>query len=184
MRARKGSGSFLNGRSREKWRSKRQKQNNGIAKAGCHPKRVAPRFFAFIWISSFSVALLAWKSVCASPHCENRRFRNGQRKQIIRTHLLSETSSDYIGLVPAVGLEPTRCCHQRILSYSSHSEPNGLNRNKTVFSVTFQNIKNPKKPYKISIFDAKHQKYKQFVPSSIIGSQIPNLRRWRDVGGM
>ena len=37
---------------------------------------------------------------------------------------------------------------------------------------------------KISIFDAKHQKYKQFVPSSIIGSQIPNLRRWRDVGGM
>ena len=71
-----------------------------------------------------------------------------------------------------------------ILSYSSHSEPNGLNRNKTVFSVTFQNIKNPKKPYKISIFDAKHQKYKQFVPSSIIGSQIPNLRHWRDVGGM
>ena len=73
---------------------------------------------------------------------------------------------------------------QWILSYSSHSEPNGLNRNKTVFSVTFQNIKNPKKPYKISIFDAKHQKYKQFVPSSIIGSQIPNLRHWRDVGGM
>ena len=86
--------------------------------------------------------------------------------------------------MPVVGVEPTRCHHQRILSYSSHSEPNGLNRNKTVFSVTFQNIKNPKKPYKISIFDAKHQKYKQFVPSSIIGSQIPNLRRWRDVGGM
>ena len=86
--------------------------------------------------------------------------------------------------VPVVGVEPTRCHHQRILSYSSHSEPNGLNRNKTVFSVTFQNIKNPKKPYKISIFDAKHQKYKQFVPSSIIGNQIPNLRRWRDVGGM
>lgn len=87
-------------------------------------------------------------------------------------------------LVPVVGLEPTRYRYQRILSYSSHSEPNGLNRNKTVFSVTFQNIKNPKKPYKISIFDAKHQKYKQFVPSSIIGSQIPNLRHWRDVGGM
>ncbi|WP_157196030.1 hypothetical protein [Pseudoflavonifractor capillosus] len=87
-------------------------------------------------------------------------------------------------LVPVTGLEPVRCRQRRILSYSSHSEPNGLNRNKTVFSVTFQNIKNPKKPYKISIFDAKHQKYKQFVPSSIIGSQIPNLRRWRDVGGM
>lgn len=87
-------------------------------------------------------------------------------------------------LVPVAGLEPARYRYQRILSYSSHSEPNGLNRNKTVFSVTFQNIKNPKKPYKISIFDAKHQKYKQFVPSSIIGNQIPNLRRWRDVGGM
>ena len=87
-------------------------------------------------------------------------------------------------MVPVVGVEPTRYRYHWILSYSSHSEPNGLNRNKTVFSVTFQNIKNPKKPYKISIFDAKHQKYKQFVPSSIIGSQIPNLRRWRDVGGM
>ena len=69
---------------------------------------VTPRLFAFIWISSFSVALLAWKSVCASPRCENRRFRNGQRKQIIRTHLLSETSSDYFGLVREAGLEPAR----------------------------------------------------------------------------
>ena len=30
-------------------------------------------------------------------------------KQIIRTHLLLETSSDYIGLVPEKGLEPPRC---------------------------------------------------------------------------
>ena len=97
---------------------------------------------------------------------------------------LFEWSAVHSDVVPVVGVEPTRYCYHRILSYSSHSEPNGLNRNKTVFSVTFQNIKNPKKPYKISIFDAKHQKYKQFVPSSIIGSQIPHLRRWRDVGGM
>ena len=87
-------------------------------------------------------------------------------------------------MVPVAGLEPARHRWRWILSYSSHSEPNGLNRNKTVFSVTFQSIKNPKKPYKISIFDAKPQKHKQFVPSSIIGSQIPNLRRWRDVGGI
>lgn len=87
-------------------------------------------------------------------------------------------------MVPVTGVEPVRYRYHWILSYSSHSEPDGLNRNKTVFSVTFQNIKNTKKPYKISIFDAKHQKYKQFVPSSIIGNQIPNLRRWRDVGGM
>ncbi len=116
MRARKGSGSFLNGRSREKWRSKRQKQNKGIAKAGCHPKMVAPRLFAFIWISSFSVVLLAWRSVCASLRCGNRCFRNGQRKQIIRTRLLLETSSDYIGLVPVTGLEPVRCRQRWILS--------------------------------------------------------------------
>ena len=87
-------------------------------------------------------------------------------------------------VVPVTGLEPVRCRQRWILSYSSHSEPNGLNRNKTVFSVTFQNIKNPKKPYKISIFDAKPQKHKQSTPSSIISSQTPNLRRWRDVGGM
>ena len=73
---------------------------------------------------------------------------------------------------------------KKILSYSSHSEPNGLNRNKTVFSVTFQSNKNPKKPYKISIFDANYQNHKQFAPSSIISSQTPDLRRWRDVGGM
>ena len=34
--------------------------------------------------------------------------RSSQRKAIIRTHLLSETSSDYIGLVRLKGLEPTR----------------------------------------------------------------------------
>ena len=39
-----------------------------------------------------------------------------RRKQIIRTHLLSETSSDYIGLVPLTGIEPVRCCHRGILS--------------------------------------------------------------------
>ena len=53
-------------------------------------------------------ALLAWRSVCAALRCGNRWLRNGQRKQIIRTHLLSETSSDYIGLVREAGLEPAR----------------------------------------------------------------------------
>ena len=58
------------------------------------------------------------KKACAVPRCGSRCFRNGQRKAIIRTHRLSETGSDYIGLVPEVGLEPTRCCQQRILSPS------------------------------------------------------------------
>ena len=96
----------------------RASQKRGVIRKWWHPA-----FFAFIWISSFSVALLAWRSVCASPRCGNRWFRNGQRKQIIRTHLLSEISSDYIGLVPVVGLEPTRCRHQRILSFRDNPEP-------------------------------------------------------------
>lgn len=84
----------------------RASQKRGVIRKWWHPA-----FFAFIWISSFSVALLAWRSVCASPRCGNRWFRNGQRKQIIRTHLLSEISSDYIGLVRMTGLEPVRHGH-------------------------------------------------------------------------
>ena len=67
-------------------------------------KPAMPVLFAFMG----PVGLLAWRWVCVSLHCENRRFRNGQRKQIIRTHLLLETSSDYIGLVREAGLEPAR----------------------------------------------------------------------------
>lgn len=76
---------------------------------------MAPRLFAFIWISSFSVVLLAWRSVCASLRCGNRWLRNGQRKQIIRTHLLSETSSDYIGLVRETGLEPVKTGYKLLI---------------------------------------------------------------------
>ena len=31
-------------------------------------------------------------------------------------------------MVPVVGLEPTRCCHQRILSYITHSESETIKR--------------------------------------------------------
>ena len=55
-----------------------------------------------------SALLLVWKLACAAPHCGNRRFRIGQRKQIIRTHRQSETGSDYAGLVRSTGLEPVR----------------------------------------------------------------------------
>ena len=92
----------------------RASQKRGVIRKWWHPA-----FFAFIWISSFSVALLAWRSVCASPRCGNRWFRNGQRKQIIRTHLLSEISSDYIGLVRVVGVEPTRLAAQEPKSCTS-----------------------------------------------------------------
>ena len=78
----------------------------------------APALFAFMGPASSSVGLSAWRWACASPRCGSKWLRSGQRKAIIRTHRLSETGSDYIGLVPVVGLEPTRCRHQRILSPS------------------------------------------------------------------
>ena len=58
----------------------------------------APALFAFMGAAFSSVGLSAWRSAYASPRYENRSFHIGQRKQIIRTHLLLETSSDYIGL--------------------------------------------------------------------------------------
>ena len=42
------------------------------------------------------------------PVAEIGGFVTLEKKQIIRTHLLSETSSDYIGLVREAGLEPAR----------------------------------------------------------------------------
>ena len=45
-----------------------------------------------------------------TPRSENRCFRIGQRKPIIRTHLLSEKGSDYRGLVREAGVEPARPC--------------------------------------------------------------------------
>ena len=87
-------------------------------KGGRTVQTAAPALFAFMGSLSSSVGLSAWRWACAVPRCGSRCFRNGQRKAIIRTHRLSETGSDYIGLVPEVGLEPTRCCQQRILSPS------------------------------------------------------------------
>ena len=65
-------------------------------------KMMAPRLFAFIWVPAFSVALWAWRQVSISPRWENRVSYNVRRKQIIRTHFLSEISSDDIDLQRAV----------------------------------------------------------------------------------
>ena len=51
--------------------------------------------------------------------CGNGWFHSGQRKAIIRTHLLSGTSSDYIGLVRVTGLEPARFAAQEPKSCAS-----------------------------------------------------------------
>lgn len=106
-----------NGRSRGRRRGRRPKRRSN-EKGGRTVQTAAPALFAFMGPVSSSVGLSAWRSACASPRCGNGWFRSGRRKAIIRTHRLSETGSDYIGLVPEVGLEPTRCCQQRILSPS------------------------------------------------------------------
>ena len=106
-----------NGRSRGRRRGRRPKRRSN-EKGGRTVQTAAPALFAFMGSLSSSVGLSAWRWACAVPRCGSRCFRNGQRKAIIRTHRLSETGSDYIGLVPVVGLEPTRCRHQRILSPS------------------------------------------------------------------
>lgn len=104
-----------NGRSRGRRRGRRPKRRSN-EKGGRTVQTAAPALFAFMGSLSSSVGLSAWRWACAVPRCGSRCFRNGQRKAIIRTHRLSETGSDYIGLVPKVGLEPTRYRYQRILS--------------------------------------------------------------------
>ena len=100
-----------NGRSRGRRRGRRPKRRSN-EKGGRTVQTAAPALFAFMGSLSSSVGLSAWRWACAVPRCGSRCFRNGQRKAIIRTHRLSETGSDYIGLVQMVGVEPTRHCCQ------------------------------------------------------------------------
>ena len=61
-----------------------------------------------LWAFS-SLGLLAWKSEECGSRWGSRLARIARNKQIIRTRpRLGRTGSDYIGLVRAVGLEPTR----------------------------------------------------------------------------
>src|SRR5699024_7023761 len=99
MKVRKARGNLLNGRSKGNWKSRRSRQSKDERKGGRTMQTAAPALFAFMGSAFSSVGLSAWRSAYASPRYENRSFHIGQRKQIIRTHLLSETSSDYIGLV-------------------------------------------------------------------------------------
>lgn len=103
-----------NGRSRGRRRGRRPKRRSN-EKGGRTVQTAAPALFAFMGSLSSSVGLSAWRWACAVPRCGSRCFRNGQRKAIIRTHRLSETGSDYIGLVRAMGLEPTRSYEHRHL---------------------------------------------------------------------
>ena len=73
----------------------------------------APALFLPI---SFFGALSVWRLLSSPGHSGSGYSQTSQRKPIIRTHLLSEKGSDYMGLVPVVGLEPTRYRYRRILN--------------------------------------------------------------------
>lgn len=70
----------------------------GNKKGGRTVETAAPALFAFMGTASSFGGLSALRWASAPPRFGNRCFRIGQRKPIIRTHLLSETGSDYIGL--------------------------------------------------------------------------------------
>lgn len=86
-----------NGRNGGKRRSGRQKQNKN-EKGGRTVKTIAPALFAFMGSAFSSEGLSASRSACAPPRFGSGCFHIGQRKPMIRTHPLSETGSDYMGL--------------------------------------------------------------------------------------
>ena len=98
-----------NGRSNGRRRGRRPKRKSD-EKGGRTVQTAAPALFAFMGLLSSSVGLSVWRWASAVPRCGNRWFHSGQRKAIIRTHRLSETGSDYMGLVREAGVEPARPC--------------------------------------------------------------------------
>ena len=89
-----------------------------MKKGGRTVETAAPALFSFMGSASSSVGPSALRWAFAPPRFGSGCFRIGQRKPIIRTHLLSEKGSDYMGLVPVAGLEPARYRYQWILSPS------------------------------------------------------------------
>ena len=81
-------------------------------------KREQPeRLLSLFMYASFSWGHGVWNLAEWVRHWGNRSVRISGNKQIIRTHFpRGKSGSDYIGLVPVVGLEPTRYLYQRILS--------------------------------------------------------------------
>ena len=79
-----------------------------MKKGGCTVSTAAPALFAFMESASSFGGLSVSRWACVPPRYGSGYAQTSQRKPIIRTHPLSEKGSDYMGLVPVVGLEPTR----------------------------------------------------------------------------
>ncbi len=120
MRVRKGSGNLQNG--------KRNRQKSQIKKLQHKPltkyrnRQVNPPIWGlpclFFTCLPFSFAILAvWIQGALSRRLGNMYFHISRNKQIIRTRPpQGRTGSDYFGLVPVVGVEPTRYRYHWILS--------------------------------------------------------------------
>lgn len=76
----------------------RRKKRNKNGKGGRTVETAATALFAFMGFASSFGGLSASRLASALPRFGNRCFRTGQRKPVIRTHLLSETGSDYMSL--------------------------------------------------------------------------------------
>ena len=92
---------MLNGRSEVKCRCKGTNRRNRSKGGHTINTAVGPFCIYKVFSSGLEAASTGLRCISMWP-------RSSQRKAIIRTHLLSETSSDYIGLVRLKGLEPTR----------------------------------------------------------------------------
>ena len=114
-----------------------------MKKGGRTVETAAPALFAFMGPASSFVGLSASRWASAPLHYGSGCFRIGQRKPIIRTHLLSEKGSDYRGLVRLKGLEPTRVSAREPKSRMSTNSITGAYGRRDVPAAVFVQLTTP-----------------------------------------
>ena len=117
---------LLNGRSEVKCRCKGTNRRNRSKGGHTINTAVGPFCIYKVFSSGLEAASTGLRCISMWP-------RSSQRKAIIRTHLLSETSSDYIGLVRLKGLEPTRIAAREPKSRMSTNSITGAY---SIFKIT------------------------------------------------
>lgn len=107
-----------NGNSGGKSRDRRTTEGKD-KKGGRTVETAAPALFAFMGSASSFGGLSASRWASVLPRFGSGCFHIGQSKPIIRTHLLSEKGSDYMGLVRLTGVEPVRPSGHKHLKLAS-----------------------------------------------------------------
>ena len=106
-------------------------------KRRAHRETAAPALFAFMESASSSGGLSVSRWACVPPRYGSGYAQTSQRKPIIRTHLLSEKGSDYMGLVRLKGLEPTRVAAREPKSRMSTNSITGAEARRRMFTAVF-----------------------------------------------